>query len=230
MTESNRTAKAARVRDNQRRSRARRKEYIQDLEQRLRAFEKLGVEATLEVQAAGRKVAAENALLRSLLRIRGVTDFEVEHYLRAHRITPGSEISVAASPSLSQSPSDTIARQSTEACRSKSADICPRPGELHLVKEGNGRHLALQAQPASQDHPRHMSEPAGLARREGCCAEQQCVGELDTGQVTSCETAARIITMMRGHLDPQDARVELGCSTETSCMVKNMTIFDLLDR
>ncbi|KMU81340.1 hypothetical protein CISG_08985 [Coccidioides immitis RMSCC 3703] len=136
MTESNRTAKAARVRDNQRRSRARRKEYIQDLEQRLRAFEKLGVEATLEVQAAGRKVAAENALLRSLLRIRGVTDFEVEHYLRAHRITPGSEISVAASPSLSQSPSDTIARQSTEACRSKSADICPRPRRITLGERG----------------------------------------------------------------------------------------------
>ena len=59
---------SARVRDNQRRSRARRKEYTLGLEERLRRFESLGVEVTREVQAAGRKVAAENALLWSLLR------------------------------------------------------------------------------------------------------------------------------------------------------------------
>ncbi|KAB8230886.1 bZIP transcription factor [Aspergillus alliaceus] len=63
-----------RIRDNQRRSRARRKEYIQNLEQRLHRFEVLGVQATQEVQAAGRKVVVENTHLRSLLKLHGVTD------------------------------------------------------------------------------------------------------------------------------------------------------------
>lgn len=73
---------SVRIRDNQRRSRARRKEYIDDLEQRLRRFERLGVEATTEVQAAARKVAKENTLLRSLLVTHGVPNSEIDDYLR----------------------------------------------------------------------------------------------------------------------------------------------------
>ncbi|PGH13056.1 hypothetical protein AJ79_03893 [Helicocarpus griseus UAMH5409] len=72
---------STRIRDNQRRSRARRKEYLQDLEKRVRKFEQQGVHATIEVQAAARKVARENELLRSLLRLRGATTGEIEGYL-----------------------------------------------------------------------------------------------------------------------------------------------------
>ncbi|KAJ9605205.1 hypothetical protein H2200_010595 [Cladophialophora chaetospira] len=49
---------------NQRASRARRKDYIHTLEQRLHAYEAHGVQATAEVQAAARRVAGENAALR----------------------------------------------------------------------------------------------------------------------------------------------------------------------
>jgi hypothetical protein len=73
-----------RVRDNQRRSRARRKEYIQHLEQRLRSFESQGVVASQEIQQAGRKVARENSLRRSLLLLRGVTQDEIEDFLKSH--------------------------------------------------------------------------------------------------------------------------------------------------
>ncbi|KAL9124623.1 MAG: hypothetical protein Q9217_006062 [Psora testacea] len=53
-----------RVRNNQRRARARQKEYIQNLETRLQHYERKGVEATIEVQNAARAVAEENARLR----------------------------------------------------------------------------------------------------------------------------------------------------------------------
>ncbi|KAJ5748308.1 uncharacterized protein N7511_010004 [Penicillium nucicola] len=79
-----------RIRDNQRRSRTRRKEYLHDLEQRLRAFEKLGVTATQEVQAAGKKVATENALLRSLLMLHGVTEPQINQYLEVNGESPSS--------------------------------------------------------------------------------------------------------------------------------------------
>jgi len=49
-----------RVRDNQRRSRARRKEYLVELEDKFRQCEQLGVEASSEMQAAARAVLAEN--------------------------------------------------------------------------------------------------------------------------------------------------------------------------
>jgi hypothetical protein len=73
---------ALRNRENQRRSRARRKDYIQELEQRIRAYEVAGVRATAEVQAAARKVAEENTNLRSLLSICGVDDRRTEEFLR----------------------------------------------------------------------------------------------------------------------------------------------------
>ncbi|KAK2748439.1 hypothetical protein FQN55_004378 [Onygenales sp. PD_40] len=78
-------ADSVRIRDNQRRSRARRKEYLQDLEKRVHKFEQEGVTATIEVQAAAKKVARQNELLRSLLRLKGVSEGEVEGYLAANR-------------------------------------------------------------------------------------------------------------------------------------------------
>ncbi|KAL2169285.1 hypothetical protein VTG60DRAFT_6288 [Thermothelomyces hinnuleus] len=70
-----------RIRDNQRRSRARKREYIQELEQRLRLAEQRGVQASLELQAAARQVAEENKKLRLLLRLHGVSDRSIDAYL-----------------------------------------------------------------------------------------------------------------------------------------------------
>ncbi|KAL8814810.1 MAG: hypothetical protein Q9223_006001 [Gallowayella weberi] len=59
---------ATRIRDNQRRSRARRAEYVRELEAKVRAYEKEGVQATAEVQASARRVVEENGLLRQEVR------------------------------------------------------------------------------------------------------------------------------------------------------------------
>jgi len=58
---------AARIRDNQRRSRSRRAGLVQELQERVREYELKGVEANVEMQTAARKVLRENALLRKLL-------------------------------------------------------------------------------------------------------------------------------------------------------------------
>ncbi|KAL8726136.1 MAG: hypothetical protein Q9166_006893 [cf. Caloplaca sp. 2 TL-2023] len=58
-----------RVRDNQRRSRARRKEYISELEAKVRSYEKRGVEATAEMQGAARRVFEENTGLREEMKV-----------------------------------------------------------------------------------------------------------------------------------------------------------------
>ncbi|KAF2143786.1 uncharacterized protein K452DRAFT_296765 [Aplosporella prunicola CBS 121167] len=68
----------ARIRDNQRRSRARRKEYLQELETKYRNCEQQGVEASAEIQAAARRVLEENKRLKALLRQKGVSDTEID--------------------------------------------------------------------------------------------------------------------------------------------------------
>ena len=72
-----------RVRDNQRRSRARRKEYIQELEIRLRHCERSGIQASQELQVAARNVALENVRLRTLLKTHGVAENEIDGCVNA---------------------------------------------------------------------------------------------------------------------------------------------------
>lgn len=71
----------ARIRDNQRRSRARRKEYLNELEDKFRKCEQLGVEATSEMQVAARKVLEENNRLRAFLREKGISDDELDAWM-----------------------------------------------------------------------------------------------------------------------------------------------------
>jgi hypothetical protein len=59
------------------RSRARRKEYLQELEAKLRSCEQVGIEASSEIQTAARKVVDENRKLRLLLHERGVPEAEI---------------------------------------------------------------------------------------------------------------------------------------------------------
>lgn len=76
-------ANLARIRDNQRRSRARRKEYLQELEARLRQCELHGIEASAEIQLAARKVADENRKLRGLLALHGIGEDSIEAYMHS---------------------------------------------------------------------------------------------------------------------------------------------------
>lgn len=64
------SAYTARNRENQRNFRARRQQYIQELEQKVRAFETLQIRATESMQNVSRIVWCENHILRTLLRDR----------------------------------------------------------------------------------------------------------------------------------------------------------------
>ncbi|KAM3440237.1 hypothetical protein MY4824_002226 [Beauveria thailandica] len=86
---SQQKANLARIRDNQRRSRARRREYLQELEHRLRLCELQGIEATAEVQIAARRVADENRQLRQLLNEHGFSEEYINRFLQAGNAVPG---------------------------------------------------------------------------------------------------------------------------------------------
>ncbi|PYI02302.1 hypothetical protein BO78DRAFT_390355 [Aspergillus sclerotiicarbonarius CBS 121057] len=199
----------ARIRDNQRRSRARRKEYTRDLEERLRSFEKLGVAASQEVQEAGRKVAKENALLRTLLILRGVTEDEIEHFLKTQSHNTPTQASSTVATGLRDTVAPAVVSEPDPPAR-LAMTVYTGP-ESHGLEEG--RLAAL-----TSDSDQTVSQ--GL----------QHYGQSDPGQFTSCENAARIIAGFRNYPGLDELRSELGCETKSSCMVRNMAIFEALDK
>ncbi|KAJ5340220.1 hypothetical protein N7541_009344 [Penicillium brevicompactum] len=235
-------ASSARIRENQRRSRTRRKEYTQQLEQQLRSFERLGVAATQDVQKAGRKVAAENVSLRSLLMIHGVTEIQIEEYLESQRQTASSIQSQC--PSVVSLPSANLHLPTAHG--QPSVDHHHSLATLSSREVNNSSHslktLEMRSSPPKSDPKISMDtsniqeSSAGRAVELGSVTAetvpelQHFGGVQDTGQFTSCVTAASLIESMRNHSDFRDVRSELGCDSESNCMVKNMSIFDILDK
>ncbi|KXT00776.1 hypothetical protein AC578_2948 [Pseudocercospora eumusae] len=67
----------ARIRNNQRKSRARKKEYLENLESKWKQCEEVGMEASAEVQSLARAVLEENKHLRQLLQEHGIAKPDV---------------------------------------------------------------------------------------------------------------------------------------------------------
>ncbi|KAI1647954.1 uncharacterized protein F4817DRAFT_364921 [Daldinia loculata] len=81
-----------RIRDNQRRSRARRKEYVKSLEERLGLYKRQGAEVTLHIQRAAQRVAEHNQKMRILLNTLGFDDEKINCFLQNGNINPGEAI------------------------------------------------------------------------------------------------------------------------------------------
>ncbi|KAI1462066.1 hypothetical protein F4805DRAFT_192862 [Annulohypoxylon moriforme] len=71
-----------RIRNNQRRSRARHKKYVEGLEERVRQSELKRVEANFEIQQAARQVVEENKKIRELLNRLGFSNEKITCFLR----------------------------------------------------------------------------------------------------------------------------------------------------
>ncbi|PGH11143.1 hypothetical protein AJ80_07245 [Polytolypa hystricis UAMH7299] len=236
------SANLARVRENQRRCRARQKEYIQDLERRLQEYERRGVEATIEVQSAARRVVEENAQLRSLLRLRGVTDVEVDGYLqnehsRGYAISNGSSVSTPGvdtyhEPRVAGKPTKPMLQAmklSEDVTREQpAAKMRDEPRQLTEVFSANGQ---LHPEPTWSDRPDNypQSIPEFAAETYRPAPRGNVSRGLESDDATSCNEAASIIASMRGHNDAQAVRAELGCAPDIDCKVKNMVIFHALD-
>ncbi|RYP47386.1 hypothetical protein DL768_006554 [Monosporascus sp. mg162] len=82
LTQPSGAAKTSQLTENKRRYRARRKEYVSDLERRLAEAREQRIEATTEVQLAARKVVVENGRLRELLRLVGFGDEDIDVWTR----------------------------------------------------------------------------------------------------------------------------------------------------
>ncbi|EGP82396.1 uncharacterized protein MYCGRDRAFT_51617 [Zymoseptoria tritici IPO323] len=171
-----------RNRENQRRLRERRREYTQDLEERLQQFEKKGIEATILVQRAARTVARENRLLRELLHSKGISEAEINQHVN-YMIRPAA---------MKEEHVSTLCLASLE-------------------------HIKVDAQDQSYYPSRNTSPIASPFPTSGRSNND----EMD------CEEAARVITSLRGKVDPEALWPQLGCSTARRTRVKNSVLMTL---
>ncbi|KAL1850864.1 hypothetical protein Plec18170_006701 [Paecilomyces lecythidis] len=81
-TEQKKLQRLARIRENQRKSRARRQEYIQELEQKLSTCQKQAHQQDINNRISIQKLEVENTKLRQLLSRLGVAPASVDEYLR----------------------------------------------------------------------------------------------------------------------------------------------------
>ncbi|KAI2617561.1 hypothetical protein GGS26DRAFT_596421 [Hypomontagnella submonticulosa] len=181
-----------RARDNQRRSRARRREYVQGLERRLKLCETRGIEASREIQMAARRVAEDNQKMRALLNSLGFNNERIGHFLETGNIdlTEITGLDLTANqgdklrtlellstplrpaqldlelhkPSISDNILDSIDGSSTVKFPDHMADI--EAHDTHLSGHIQAHDMALPAfdsfDPEIEEHPRFMMSNISL--------------------------------------------------------------------
>ncbi|KAF2751683.1 hypothetical protein M011DRAFT_2260 [Sporormia fimetaria CBS 119925] len=239
---SNDTPSSIRIRENQRRSRMRRKELIDHLQAEVKRYELEGVKATQQMQQAARKVAHENIRLRSLLAAYGVSQDEVDSYLRstghpgvelhpnAHlqtfkanhtKITTGRARSHTLHDADSQVPAPWPRR--TRQQPTVARERCPE-------EDSSGSGTTPEVQETSNNCP--VEEISECPNTATCFCPPMSAPRLaphGSSSEISCETAATIIIELNREDDRDAVRASLGCTGAGDCKVKSSVVMELMD-
>jgi len=247
----------ARVRDNQRRSRARRKEYLQELQSKIQDCERSGVQASLEIQVAARAVSAENASLKAensrLIdenqRLRDLLEAPNGGGAKpAYTTTPVEEVVDARAwnipkvsseyPSLPE-PNDTTQTvedtlSNVELPKSQTTDATPVPAPQTVSQSSEEPQIQSRAVEIDESMV-HPNRTSSQSEQTPHIAMPHTSEELAFGDDTSsCEYAAHIITSMRADISTDDMRADLGCGNDIKewrkCKVNNSKLFVAVDR
>ncbi|KAF5026685.1 hypothetical protein F66182_1234 [Fusarium sp. NRRL 66182] len=213
-------------RENQRRSRARQRELLDHLQNRVREYERRDGQATLEMQRVARTVANENAALRGLLAAKGVPTDEVEAHIEAARHEERTVVKAGVSSATPVS---------TPSCAASPITIASRRHVIHRGQERVNTSCSLQPKSSPPPTPATTVTSCGeetVADRSGCCRRPQPQAEMQKPKSMDkihCIEAATILAQIRGHPDISQARDALGCSSNNDCMVRNTDLLDLMD-
>ena len=237
---------AARIRNNQRRSRARRKEYIQELEDKIRMYEQQGVQVAKEIQEAARAVVEENKMLKaeleSLRNQQGIsTELDTSRNLPFSALRSGEHENFNSSqlgqylrntaPAIEESPRDESrgalavdGNSSTIGNDDIAVNEQPHLGKniVNLaVSDGEFANHQQELQPIS---PNQVTDST-----EVCSAMSEGLSE--DNDRSSCAFAVEVLTNMRAGVAVEDVRADLGCTSDfDKCSVKHSTLFSAVDR
>ena len=227
---SNPAPSAARIRENQRRSRARRKEYLQELEQKLSKCEQAGVKASVDIQLAARGVALENKRLRDdneRLRVEG-EKLRVENERLRTILLDGKQRQGRDEPSI-------VCTDATGTSSRTMGSVEPE-GSSQLQDSTDLRQVRVQepttTAKSEEIYTRPLQAPPESRPNLSCVGQSN---EMVLGDDTSsCEYAAHIITSMRADVSTDDVRADLGCGGDVGewrkCKVDNSKLFVAVDR
>lgn len=250
MAPQNKVEATIRIRDNQRRSRARRKEYLQQLEERIQAYESERKDAQ-DVQQVNSAILQENRVLRSLLHQTGFPAAHIEHYIQLGQSSDG-EGALARPPSTASRLSDVSPPRytaqiplspPTSSVTSRRDSITEAVLPAETLRRPPSSSVGYIARSKSSE-PRScstatMSIPATNADRNW---NHRIADEYTTQRdnatratpdvpkdATSCAEAASIIASIRGDDDSQ-IRAELQCSVPPAfCHIANSRLFEILN-
>ncbi|KAK5165226.1 uncharacterized protein LTR77_009324 [Saxophila tyrrhenica] len=249
----------SRVRDNQRRSRARRKEYLESLEVKYRQCEQSGVQASAEIQTAARRVLDENRRLRRLLQEHGIQSGNVDE--ASARRSAADELE-----SLLKTRRECCEGSSYSENDSRSSHLPPLNTSSHGLPDDTTRErsyvpmvaranalVSFGGRPGSSDrYPGHLTSTLQSLRAMPPAQTMQDdnptttwsnsleetltpntpppTTSLNATGTTSCRIAATSIRNMRPLLRC-DIETELGChNTSDDCTVPNSHVFQVMER
>ncbi|KAF9781472.1 hypothetical protein IL306_013469 [Fusarium sp. DS 682] len=219
-------------RENQRRSRARQRELLDDLQNRVREYERRDGQATLEMQRVARAVAGENAALRGLLAAKGVSLEEVEAHVEAVKREEKMVVRTGVS---------TVTPVSTPSSNASPVVIASRPMQYSQpqgydpVRENSNPPFAIQ--PKMYSPPTPTATATSCTEESGCCPRPQPAPQSQPQPQSQpksldrihCMEAATILAQIRGQSDVSQARAALGCANNDNCMVRNTDLLNLMD-
>lgn len=226
---------------NQRNFRSRRKQYIEELEGKVQAYERQGVAASQQVQDAARALIAENDALRSII---------FQHlgwrpeYLNSIISQPSDRSSFVPGTTGDPLQHTLSARQYNMPHNIKDEQ---QPSS-HFISNGHaGTH---QQQPYPQNGNQYYPHNGTMDYRAEIRPQQSSDGRLsefyqaindtnghshatkggDPKAVMSCEKAASILAELSTQGTVDSIRNDLGCKTEDACDVPHRLVFERMDR
>ncbi|KAF2271353.1 uncharacterized protein EI97DRAFT_286063 [Westerdykella ornata] len=248
----------ARIRENQRRSRARRKEYVQELEAKIRHHEKMGIGASAEIQSAARRVLEENRRLRAMLRTRGVPEREIAAALDQTSAAPVLQSMLDRRRTLPMTPTEPADDSPTPEFQPQRAELSPpamvpQPTLPLTIPED----LTPNSPLTSVDTPISEAETPYLPIETTQAVDIKTEAALDYNPPTdqyssdnwgfpsqhlytfepipfsyssSCISAANIIRTVHGDCGPE-LEMDLGCrAAGQDCRVANSLIFNVMEK
>ncbi|KAK6950654.1 hypothetical protein Daesc_007178 [Daldinia eschscholtzii] len=144
-------AERARLRRNQRNSRARKQAYIQNLEKQWNECMRLGAQATIEMQKEAKRVQEENRLLRSLLRNQGLDDAAIQRAIDAAKLTERSMDQI-------QNSQDNVKSGASSSCNFSPIPCLPALARVENPQLPRGREDTGQL-PVRHDWVTNLSNP-----------------------------------------------------------------------
>ncbi|KAJ5130893.1 uncharacterized protein N7515_006932 [Penicillium bovifimosum] len=235
----------ARVRENQRKSRARKQEHVKELEQRLAAFKEQAQQKDIEHRLATQKIEAENRHLKALLGSLGVSTASIQQYLQ--EAEEGANINrKVAIPAIQRAKGEdglSLATRDTRSLNLSTAIPCALKDEAktaELPTASKDTCASTVAQPTCQ--------PSGPTQQEegkekdpalcGCRDEREVpetVSDEDVLNSTLCAIAEEMISQYNTKgvdVDEIRRRIWSGFragANGTGCRVQNHILFQVLD-